>query len=93
MIYVAVHRQLNENENRKQVYKSGLLSLSSYQISLIENLSNIRIKPIEKFSIFELISYLIPNQIMFTNSLSVIVRISSSIDSLLSMRVSFHRGK
>ena len=90
MIYAAIHRHLNENENRKQVYKSALLSLCSNQISLIENLFNIRIKSIEKFNIFELISYLIPNQIMFTNSLLVIVRISSSIDSLLSMRVSFH---
>ena len=66
------------------------MTLSTFKYSWPENLSVLRIKSIEKLSIFELMWYwylLLPKRRMFTKSLSVALMISLSIDLILSMRV------
>ena len=66
------------------------MTLSNFQNSWPENLSVLRIKSIEKLSIFELMWYwylLLPKRRMFTKSLSVALMISLSIDLILFMRV------
>ena len=65
------------------------MTLSNFQHSWPENLSVLRIKSIEKLSIFELMWYwylLLPKRRMFTKSLSDAL-ISLSIDLMLFMRV------
>ena len=65
------------------------MTLSNFQNSWPENLSVLRIKSIEKLSIFELMWYwylLLPKRRMFTKSLSVAL-ISLSFDLILFMRV------
>ena len=66
------------------------MTLSNFQNSWPENLSVLRIKSIEKLSIFELMWYwylLLPKRRMFTKSLSDAWMISLSIDLMLFMRV------
>ena len=67
-----------------------LLTLSSFQYSWLENLSVLKIKSIEKLSIFELMWYwysVLPKRRVFTKSLSVSLIISLSIDLILFIRV------
>ena len=72
------------------------MTLSNFQNSWPENLSVLRIKSIEKLSIFELILYwylLLPKRRMFAKSLSVAIMTFLSIDSILFMRVCFCNEK
>ena len=73
-----------------------LLTLSNFQNSWPENLSVLRIKSIEKLSIFELMWYwylLLPKRKMFTKSLLVALMISLSIDLILFMRACLYNEK